>query len=83
MYQPGITRLPSLLTLFVITLALIGLTEFAVRHYPHQSRDGAVRKITEDGLTGAFHRYAKRQEVDRLMRRQAGEYSIKQPLDHD
>ena len=72
MYQPGITRLPSLLTLFLITLALIGLTEFAVRHYPHHERNGAVRKITEDGLAGAFARYAKRQEINHIMRRQTG-----------
>ncbi|KAL9035575.1 MAG: hypothetical protein Q9180_004791, partial [Flavoplaca navasiana] len=46
-YQPTITRLPSLIALFLLTLALIGLTEFAVRRFPALDAEGIVQTIHE------------------------------------
>ncbi|KAL8785769.1 MAG: hypothetical protein Q9213_003147 [Squamulea squamosa] len=46
-YQPTITRLPSLIVLFVLTLALIGLTELAVRRFPALDAKGIVQTIHE------------------------------------
>ncbi|KAL9634320.1 MAG: hypothetical protein Q9204_003047 [Flavoplaca sp. TL-2023a] len=46
-YQPTTTRLPSLLVLFLLTLALIGLTELAVRRFPALDAKGIVRTIHE------------------------------------
>ena len=51
MYQPGITRLPSLLFLFIFTLLLIGLTEYAVRHYPAHSKGNALNQFTDEITT--------------------------------
>ncbi|KAI4190185.1 MAG: hypothetical protein LQ346_004970 [Caloplaca aetnensis] len=46
-YQPTITRLPSLIALFLLTLALIGLTELAVRRFPALDAKGIVQTIHE------------------------------------
>ncbi|KAL8895479.1 MAG: hypothetical protein Q9207_008159 [Kuettlingeria erythrocarpa] len=46
-YQPTITRLPSLTALFLLTLALIGLTELAVRRFPALDAKGIVQTIHE------------------------------------
>lgn len=46
-YQPTITRLPSLTVLFLLTLALIGLTELAVRRFPALHSEGIVQTLHE------------------------------------
>ena len=45
MYQPTITRLPSLLCLFLLTLALIGLTELAIRRLPAHDNSGFIKNV--------------------------------------
>ena len=45
MYQPAITRLPSLLCLFLLTLALIGLTELAIRRLPAHDNSGIIKTV--------------------------------------
>ena len=45
MYQPTITRLPSLICLLVVSLALIALTEFACQRLPAHHNSGIAKSI--------------------------------------
>ena len=65
-FQPAILRLPSLLSLLVVTLVLIALTELAIRRLPSHSSNGFISSIQNapaasiDALIHARH--AKRQD---------------------
>ncbi len=65
-FQPAILRLPSLLSLLVITLVLIALTELACRQLPSHNSNGFISSIQDapaasiDALIHARH--AKRQD---------------------
>lgn len=61
MYQPTITRLPSLLCLFLLTLSLIGLTELAIRKLPAHDSSGIVKNVQSGKIDGIL--------ADRLVRR--------------
>lgn len=50
LYQPTITRLPSLLCLFFFTLSLIALTELACRRLPPAQFDGVMMTIGDEIL---------------------------------
>ncbi len=58
LYQPAITRLPSLLSLFLVTLSLIALTEFACRRLPALKQKGifdtAVGRLNGRDLDRSF-----------------------------
>ncbi|KAI9806508.1 MAG: hypothetical protein M1833_003695 [Piccolia ochrophora] len=49
-YQPTITRLPSLIALFLVTLTLIALTELSVHRLPDRTSNGAVNSLVNKTL---------------------------------